>query len=114
MLFDESCVVKISMEYIHDNLHHDITLEELSAQTHLSKYHFLRVFKKNIGLTPHQYIIIERIQKAKELVLKGKSLGEVGFDVGFSDQSHFIRNFRKIYGYSPKLLLQKSNFILYK
>ena len=114
MLFDESFVTKISIEYIHDNLHSDITLEELSSQTHLSKYHFLRVFKKNIGLTPHQYIITERIHKAKELVLEGKSLGEVGFDVGFSDQSHFIRNFRKIYGYSPKLLLQKSNFILYK
>ena len=114
MFCDKYSVAKTSVEYIHDNLYHDITLEELSAQTHLSKYHFLRVFKKSIGLTPHQYIIVERIQKAKELVLKGKSLSEVGLDVGFSDQSHFIRNFRKIYGYSPKLLLQKSNFILYK
>lgn len=101
------------IEYIHEHLEEEISLDELSKHTRLSKYHFLRLFSEKIGVTPHQYIIAKRIHKAKELVLKGESLSLAGLHAGFSDQSHFIRSFRKIYGYSPKTLLQKSNFILY-
>lgn len=102
------------VEYIHDNIASDISLDALAVTAKVSKYHFLRLFKKHTGLTPHQYIIAERICKAKTLVLGGESLSLAGLHAGFSDQSHFIRSFRKIYGYSPKKLLQKSNFILYK
>jgi len=101
------------VEYIHDNLESDITLDTLASTAHVSKYHFLRLFKNHTGLTPHQYIIAGRVCKAKTLVIKGESLSQVALQAGFSDQSHFIRSFRKIYGYSPKMLLQKSNFILY-
>lgn len=113
-LFDNKEIIKNSIEYIKDSLDANITLDELAENSSLSKYHFLRVFKKDIGLTPHHYILTQRIHKAKELVLNGSALSEVGLKVGFNDQSHFIRNFRKIYGYSPKELLKKSNFILYK
>lgn len=102
------------VEYIHEYLDTEISLDELSKAAMVSKYHFLRLFKSHIGLTPHQYIIAERIHKAKNLVLGGESLSLAALQAGFSDQSHFIRSFRKIYGYSPKTLLQKSNFILYK
>ncbi len=105
--------VGIAKEYIQDNLSEEISLDDLSAQTHLSKYHFLRIFSKNTGLTPHQYIIMERVGRAKELTLGGHPLGLASLEAGFSDQSHFIRSFRKMYGYSPKELLNKRNFILY-
>jgi len=113
-LFNNKKIIKDSIEYINDSLESNISLDDLAQSSNLSKYHFLRVFKKNIGLTPHHYILTQRIHKAKELVLNGSTLGEVGPSVGFNDQSHFIRNFRKIYGYSPKELLKKSNFVLYK
>lgn len=113
-IFDNKNIIKNSIEYIKDTLDLNISLEELAKNSNLSKYHFLRVFKKNTGLTPHHYILTQKIHKAKTLVLKGQSLSEAGLNVGFNDQSHFIRNFRKIYGYSPKELLKKSNFILYK
>lgn len=113
-LFDDKTIIINSIDYINDCLASKITLDELAANSSLSKYHFLRLFKKNMGLTPHHYIVTQRIHKAKELVLSGESLSQVSLNVGFSDQSHFIRNFRKIYGYSPKELLNKSNFILYK
>lgn len=102
-----------ALEYIHDNLETEISLEVLSSESMLSKYHFLRLFKEQTGVTPHQYIIAQRIQKAKQFILEGETLSLAGVRAGFSDQSHFIRSFRKIYGYSPKTLLQKSNFILY-
>lgn len=106
--------MQMVVEYIHAHLETEISLEDLSKTAMVSKYHFLRLFKNHTGLTPHQYIIAKRIHKAKELVLEGESLSLAGLHAGFSDQSHFIRSFRKIYGYSPKTLLQKSNFILYK
>lgn len=113
-LFDDKLIVKNSVEYIKDCLDTNLSLDELAQNVNLSKYHFLRSFKTQLGLTPHQYILTQRVQKAKELILKGEQLNQVATKVGFNDQSHFIRNFRKIYGYTPSELLKNSNFILYK
>lgn len=114
ILYDEKNIIKTSIEYINDYIDKSILLDDLAEEFSMSKYHYLRVFKKNLGLTPHNYILTQRVHRAKENILKGKSLSETTFDVGFSDQSHFTRSFRRIYGYSPKELLNKSNFILYK
>lgn len=100
-----------TLEYIHDNIEYTISLDNLAKNVNLSKYHFLRIFKEHIGLTPHQYIIMNRVNKAKELIIKGESLSMASLYTGFNDQSHFIKNFRKIYGYSPKELQKKENFI---
>lgn len=111
-LFDDKLIAKESITYIKDSLNTNLSLDELALNVKLSKFHFLRSFKKQTGLTPHQYILTQRIQKAKVLALNGEKLSEIAIAVGFNDQSHFIRNFRKIYGYSPKELLDKNNFIL--
>lgn len=109
----DKSTIHTAKEYIQDNLGAEISLDDLSAQTQLSKYHFLRLFAKNTGLTPHQYIIMERVGRAKELALSGHTLARASVEAGFSDQSHFIRSFRRVYGYAPKELLNKRNFILY-
>ena len=111
LAYHEPQAMSTVIEYIHDNIETDITLNALAKTAHVSKYHFLRLFKNHTGLTPHQYIIAGRVCKAKTLVMQGEALSHVALEAGFSDQSHFIRAFRKIYGYSPKTL-QKSNFIL--
>lgn len=113
-LFEDKIIVKHSIEYIKDAIETNLSLDELALNVNLSKYHFLRVFKERIGLTPHQYILTYRVQRGKELILKGTQLNEVASVTGFSDQSHFIRSFKKIYGYLPSSLKEKSNFILYK
>jgi len=110
--FDTIDTIKHSIEYIKDTLETNISLDDLAKISSLSKYHYLRVFKKQVGLTPHQYILANRINKAKNLVLKGISLSDATYSSGFSDQSHFIRVFKSMYGYSPKHILKKSNFIL--
>ena len=102
--FDSKAIIKNSIEYIKDSLDTNITLDDLASNSKLSKYHFLRTFKNSIGLTPHQFLLIQRIEKAKELISKGISLSEIAFQTGFSDQSHFNRSFKKMYGYSPSSL----------
>ncbi len=102
-------MIKNSIEYIKSNIDKNITLDELSAVSNLSKYHFLRIFKKELGITPHHFIINEKINYANSLIQKGISLSEASFSAGFSDQSHFTRNFKKFYGQT----LKKGNFILY-
>ncbi len=112
--FNEKSIITNSLEYINDSLSENISLSTLAQVSNLSKYHFIRVFKKNTGLTPHHYILTLKVQKARNMIIKGHSLASAAYELGFCDQSHFIRNFRKLYGYSPKKLLEKSNFILYK
>ena len=104
--FDDKKTVKLTYEYIKDSIETNFTLDELAENTSLSKYHFLRVFKKEFGLTPHNFIINQRVNKAHDLIKKGLKISEASIEVGFNDQSHFTRNFKKIYGYTPSKLLK--------
>ena len=93
-------------EYINEHLHQDIKLIDLAAIAQMSPYHFLRLFKHSMGVTPHQYILQRRIEKAKCLLQHGElSIAEVAARVGFCDQSHFTRYFKRIVGVTPKQLL---------
>lgn len=110
--FDNKKIIKNSITYIKDSLETNISLDDLAINSNLSKYHFLRVFKNHTGITPHKYILIQRIEKSKDLILKGMNISSVAYTAGFSDQSHLIRSFKKIYGYTPNDFKQNSNFIL--
>jgi AraC family transcriptional regulator len=94
-------------EYIHEHLHQDLKLAELSAIAQISPYHFLRLFKQRMGITPHQYILQRRIEKAKHLLQHSElSIADIAVRTGFSDQSHLTRCFKRILGVTPKQLLQ--------
>ncbi len=105
--------IKRAKEFIHDRLCENITIDDLSKVSSLSKYHFLRAFKREFGITPHQYIVSKRVNLAKSSIKKGVSLSSLAIESGFYDQSHFIRNFKKVYGYTPSDILTNSNIIQY-
>ncbi|NCD11443.1 MAG: AraC family transcriptional regulator [Epsilonproteobacteria bacterium] len=75
--------------------------EHLSRYSAMSKYHFIRKFDENVGMTPHRFQIQNRVRKAKCLIEKSTSMTEVGLRAGFYDQSHFIRHFKKLFQISP-------------
>jgi AraC family transcriptional regulator len=94
-------------EYINNHLDQDLKLSEISAIAQLSPYHFLRLFKQSMGITPHQYILQCRLDQAKYLLQHTHlSLVEIATRTGFCDQSHLTRHFKHVIGVTPKQLLQ--------
>ncbi|PVC66090.1 AraC family transcriptional regulator [Priestia megaterium] len=102
--------LKIAMEYMQDHYAESITLDELTRLSNLSSSHFINSFKQTLGVTPHQYLLKIRIERAKEkLQSSSLPLSEIAYELGFTDQSHFSKHFKKITGMSP--LKWKQNFI---
>jgi len=90
-------------EYIHAHLDQSISLAELAAVVHLSEFHFARLFKQTTGLPPHQFVIHQRVERAKRLIAAGRlSLAQIALEVGFSDQSQLTRHFKRLVGVTPK------------
>lgn len=83
-------------------IHHDQTINELAKNAHLSKFHFQRKFKKNYGLTIGQLKQQEKTIEAKTLIENGKLSTDVAYQLGFFDQSHFIKYFKKMWATTPK------------
>ena len=99
-------VVRAVEEYVEDNLDQSIGLADLAAVAHLSEYHFARLFNATTGQTPHQFVIAKRVARAKELIRERRlTLAEVAAAVGFADQSHLHRHFKRLVGVTPKQFL---------
>lgn len=77
------------------------SLDDMADTAFISKYNLIRTFKHEVGLTPHQFQIQNRIRKAQRLLEKSVTIAEVALATGFCDQSHFIRHFEKIVGLTP-------------
>jgi sigma-54 dependent transcriptional regulator, acetoin dehydrogenase operon transcriptional activator AcoR len=91
------------IEFISANIGGPISLDDLAGAADMSRYHFHRQFKKSLGMTPHDYILHNRIERAKSLLI-GSTLPliEVARDVGFVDQSHFTSTFRRLTSMTPR------------
>jgi len=81
-----------------------LSLAEIAAASDLSQFHFARAFRKSTGLTPQQYLMQQRIERAKELLAKNDlPIVEISLQTGFKNQSHFTTLFRKYTKFTPKL-----------
>jgi YesN/AraC family two-component response regulator len=95
-------VVRKAMAYVHTHHAEQVSLKDLAAHVALSEQHLIRSFRKEIGITPIDYLKRYRIRQAKTLLEAGhKSITEVALEVGFSDSSYFARVFRRETGMSP-------------
>lgn len=99
----EALKLKQLKDYIEDHLAEDLAIATLSALIPVSQFHFARAFKAAVGKSPHRYIMQRRIERAKMLLSVTRlSVAEVSYQTGFSNQSHFTVQFRKVIGMTPK------------
>lgn len=92
--------------FIDNSYEQNIDLDKISDEASFSKFHFIRLFKKIYGKTPHQYLTAVRLEKAKQLLSKGISVSEVCISVGFESLSTFSGKFKTIFGQSPTAYLE--------
>lgn len=88
-------------EFIIEHWQGNPSLSQLEQHTNCTRFQLLRSFKAMFGVTPHQFLLLIKTKKAKALLSKGVSYLEASLACGFYDQSHFNRNFRKVYGITP-------------
>ncbi|WP_340638685.1 AraC family transcriptional regulator [Vreelandella lionensis] len=87
----------------------DISLDDLSQQTGYSAGHLIRAFKQHYGLTPHAYLINQRIQLGQAALRQGQPIVEVALTAGFNDQPHFQRTFRRLVAATPNQYRPRSS-----
>lgn len=93
-----------AVEFINENLDKDLKLAEIAAVVNMSQFYFARMFKQHMGNTPHQYVIQQRVERAKHLLaISHLPVYEVAYQVGFSKQSNFTAHFRRATGVTPKV-----------
>lgn len=88
-------------ELLASRLAENITLGEAAAHAGLSRFAFLRAFSRTYGLTPHAWVVQERVRRAQALLRSGRSPADVAIEVGFTDQSHLTRHFKRLVGVTP-------------
>ncbi len=95
--------LKRSIEYINEHLSEDVSLLKIAIELGISQYYLCRLFKKSMGMTIHQYLIQQRIERAQQL-LAGKDgrIIDIAIACGFANSSHFARCFRRLLGISPQ------------
>lgn len=93
--------VLLCRDYLTDNLSRTVSSEELEGVTGLDRYTLARQFRRLLGTSPHRYLVMRRLDRAKTLLACGGGLAEAAFAAGFADQSHFTRHFKKAFGMTP-------------
>lgn len=100
--------IQIACDFLKEHYSEKISLSELSELIGWSKFHFLRTFTKEMGISPNSYLMTIRIHHAKELLEQGKRPIDVALLTGFSDQSHLTKYFKSLIGLTPKQYMRIS------
>lgn len=91
-------LIKKAKDVLHCNLEGVLTLDEISGELGLSKYQFIRSFKAGTGITPYQYFLNVKIERAKQLIEKSGDIYEAVARYGFVDLTHMNKHFKSVYG----------------
>ena len=93
-----------ALSYINENLSRELSVDALAERVYLSRYHFMRLFKAQTGMTVHAYVRQKRLIQAARLIREGQSAARAAAESGFADYSAFHRAFRESFGISPGTL----------
>ncbi len=89
--------------YINGHLDQDIRLADLAQVVGMSQYYFCRRFRQSVGISPYQYVIQQRLERAKRLLQqRDLAISEIALECGFANQDHLTKTFRQLVGMTPK------------
>ncbi|WP_066441279.1 helix-turn-helix domain-containing protein [Chryseobacterium sp. CCH4-E10] len=94
--------IGFAVDYIRKNLHQKLSIDSIAKMAYVSKSNFFRMFRDELGTSPNEFILRERISRAKELLKSRNSIKETAFQTGFSDANYFTRVFKQLVGMTPK------------
>lgn len=95
--------IQEAIHFIEQNYHSPVTVEDIAASCGLNRSYFGKIFHETIGKSPQEFLITYRMTKATELLkLTSRSIAEISTAVGYPNQLHFSRAFKKVYGISPR------------
>lgn len=103
--------IGFAVDYIKKNLHQKLSIESIAKLAYVSKSNFFRMFKDELGTSPNEFILQERINRAKELLKSQNSIKETAFQTGFSDTNYFTRVFKQLVGVTPKSYQNKTVYL---
>ena len=93
------------IDFVQSHVGERFGIIEMAAQANLSPFHFTRAFQATTGLPPHQFVLRQRVQRAKQLLTSGRQIAQAGIEAGFHDQAHLTHAFRRFVGTTPKAFL---------
>jgi AraC family transcriptional regulator len=94
-----------AIDYIQDSLHRDFSVSDLADHLQISLYYFSRLFKQSTGLSPYQYVMQCRLEKARDLLQHSHlTIAQIAYTTGFANQSHFTQQFKRHYQITPQKL----------
>jgi len=91
----------LARDYLEENVERAVRSDELEAVTGLDRYALSRHFRATYSTSPHRFLLMRRLQRARRMIEAGEALAEIAIAAGFSDQSHFNRHFKKAFGLTP-------------
>jgi AraC-like DNA-binding protein len=97
----EHRAVTLAKDYLETLPGENVSLDTLARAAGIGPYHLCRVFRQEIGLSPHAYQVLVRVRRAKALLTQGLSIAHVAAEAGFADQAHFTRHFKRTFGVTP-------------
>jgi AraC family transcriptional regulator len=95
--------MKQALDYIKAHLSEELRIADIASQSHFSLYEFIRRFKQSMGISPYQYVLQQRVERAQQLLSEQPDLAiaDIALQCGFSNQSHLSKQFRQLAGMTP-------------
>ena len=103
----ENAKVESAMQYIHEHYTEQIRNNEIAQTLHINTRYLIRLFRRNVGMSPYQYLIQYRVERGAEALRSGKTVSETAYLCGYLSENAFRIAFKKIMGESPKTFVRQ-------
>lgn len=90
-----------AQKFMKENTNENLTIKEISDYLNISEFYFIKLFKQTTHITPHAFLLNQKISKAKELLAKNLDISQIAYELGFADQSHLNRVFKRYVAATP-------------